>query len=128
MSGLLFASGAAVITVGTAVYWMGLINRVALAERRWVVNVLLGATIVLSLAAFEQGVGVLGSSLAGLSLAVGVIYFGLLTLAGQSTQASSLAVGTPLPQFTAPDHDGNPFSLSSLAGHPVLLKLFRGHW
>ncbi len=36
--------------------------------------------------------------------------------------------GQPAPDFTAIDADGRPFQLSSLAGQPVLLKFYRGHW
>ncbi len=39
-----------------------------------------------------------------------------------------VAVGDPYIDFTAPDADGNAFTLSSLDGTPILLKFFRGHW
>jgi peroxiredoxin Q/BCP len=32
-----------------------------------------------------------------------------------------LAAGTTAPDFTTPDHDGNPFTLSDQRGHWVLL-------
>ncbi len=32
-----------------------------------------------------------------------------------------LAAGTPAPEFTTPDHDGNPMALSGQQGHWVLL-------
>lgn len=40
----------------------------------------------------------------------------------------NVAVGDPFTDFTAPDADGHPFTLSSLTGQPILLKFFRGHW
>jgi peroxiredoxin len=39
-----------------------------------------------------------------------------------------VALGQPIPEFTAPDAEGQPFALSSLHGRPYLLKFFRGHW
>lgn len=128
MPGLLLACASLAITIGAFVYWLGLIQRVAIAERRWVINAALLAGLALALAAFGHGPGTIGGILAGVSLALSTVYFGLLALAGQSTQKPVIAVGVPLPDFTAPDHEGQPFTLSSLAGHPVLLKFFRGHW
>jgi len=48
--------------------------------------------------------------------------------AGQSKQIPNVIVGAPLPAFAAPDHEGERFEIESLRGHPVLIKLFRGHW
>lgn len=128
MTGLLFAALAAALTAATVVLWLRLIQRVELGERRWLVNALLAGGIVLGLAAFVQGVGLAGGLLAGSSVLLGSVYFGLLSLAGQSRQAPAFSVGSPLPGFTAPDENGKLFSLSSLRGRPVLLKFFRGHW
>jgi cytochrome oxidase Cu insertion factor (SCO1/SenC/PrrC family) len=78
--------------------------------------------------ALLQQPGALGGSLAGVSLFCGVLYTGLLNLAGQSQQVPAVAVGAPLPDFTAPDENGAPFAIADLRGHPVLIKFFRGHW
>lgn len=128
MSGLFFAGCAAALTAGAGVYWFSLVKRVALGEHRWLVNVVMAGGAVLGLLALGQGTGVAGGVLAGASVAVGALYFGLLALAGQSTQRPAVAIGERMPEFTAPDHEGKPFSFASLAGHPVLIKLFRGHW
>jgi cytochrome oxidase Cu insertion factor (SCO1/SenC/PrrC family) len=37
-------------------------------------------------------------------------------------------VGKPAPDFTLPDQDGKPFTLSSLRGAPVVLIFYRGYW
>jgi peroxiredoxin len=50
------------------------------------------------------------------------------TQSAQSRNVPRVAVGAPILDFTAPDEHGRPFRLSSLAGRPILLKLFRGHW
>ena len=58
----------------------------------------------------------------------GVLWIGLGLLAGQSKQRSNLALDQPLPAIVARDHTGATFEIESLRGHPVLIKLFRGHW
>jgi hypothetical protein len=116
------------LTAVAFVYWMSLIKGVGIADRRWRVSTMLAAAMVLGLAALGSGGGVAAQVLAGVSLALGVVYFGLLALAGQSNQMPAVEVGRSLPDFTLPDHNGEAFSLSSLAGRPVLLKFFRGHW
>ncbi len=126
--GVLLAVLAAALTATTIVLWFRWIQRVALGRRRWIVNGLLAGAIALGLLAFVQGIGTGAGILAGASVLLGGVYFGLLSLAGQSKQAPAVAVGSPLPEFSAPDQDGRPFTLSSLRGRPVLLKFFRGHW
>ena len=37
-------------------------------------------------------------------------------------------VGAPALDFTVPDQDGHPFTLSSLRGAPVVLIFYRGYW
>jgi cytochrome oxidase Cu insertion factor (SCO1/SenC/PrrC family) len=125
---LVLAVVAAGLTVAAFVYWMGLIKRVEIGDRRWLVTAALGTAMLLALIALGFGSGVAVRVLGGASLLLGVLYFGLLALAGQSVQTPAVAVGQPLLDFTARDHNGEPFSLSSLAGRPVLLKFFRGHW
>jgi len=36
--------------------------------------------------------------------------------------------GRPAPDFTLPDQDGNPVTLSWFRGQKVLVIFFRGHW
>ncbi len=126
--GVLLAVLAAALTATTIVLWFRWIQRVELGRRRWIVNGLLAGAIALGLLAFVQGIGTGAGILAGASVLLGGVYFGLLSLAGQSKQAPAVAVGSPLPEFSAPDQDGRPFTPSSLRGRPVLLKFFRGHW
>lgn len=40
----------------------------------------------------------------------------------------AVQVGDAFLDFTAQDHTGADFTLSSLTGKPILLKIFRGHW
>jgi cytochrome oxidase Cu insertion factor (SCO1/SenC/PrrC family) len=125
---LIAAFVAAGLAVAAFAYWMSLIKRVDLAERRWRVSSMLAGAMVLALAALGLGGGVAVQVLGGASILLGVVYFGLLALAGQSNQMPLIEVGRPLPDFEAPDQNGEEFRLSSRAGRPVLLKFFRGHW
>ncbi len=119
---------AAAIVVAALVFWFSLVKRVALEGRRWIPLGLIGAAVLLALASLAQGPGWGGGVVAGLTAVLGSGFLFLALLAPQSKQAPAVALGEPLPDFTAPDESGEPFSLASLAGRPVLLKLFRGHW
>jgi len=127
-SGLLLAGLSFGLIASAFVLFQRFIARVEVGRRRWLVNTLAAAAIVSAIAAFAQGVGILGGLISGLSLLLGAAYFGLLALAGQSNQPPAFAIGSPLPGFTAPDETGATFDLASLAGRPVLMKFFRGHW
>ena len=128
MTGLILACLAASLLVAMVVTWQVMIKRVSLRQGRWIVNALAVAALVLGAAAFAQSPGTLGGILAGTTIAIVVLYFGLYALKGQSVQTPAVAVGELALDFTALDHEGNGFSLSSLRGHPVLFKIFRGHW
>ena len=128
MSGFVLACLALASIAASIVIWMRMIQRVELGARRWVVNTMIAGAILLGVAAFVKGPGLLGGILAGTTILVGGVYLFLLAMAGQSKQAPAVAVGSPLPGFTAPDENGQPFELGSLGGRPVLLKFFRGHW
>ena len=84
--------------------------------------VAVGATV------FVVGAGVLSDLIAGLTVLAGCVWLGLGLLAAQSRQEPAVAIGKVLLDFTAPDENGESFSMSSLRGHPVLLRFFRGHW
>jgi hypothetical protein len=57
----------------------------------------------------------------------GVMLLGLYALRKQGA-GDAIAVGDSLPVFSALDGEGAVFESASLAGSPVLLKFFRGHW
>ena len=128
MIGLPLAGLAAALMVGLAVLWVGMIARVELGERRWILHALAATAMGLAGASISQSPGVLGGALAGLTLLVGVVYWVMLAFAGQSKQRPAVAVGSPILDFSALDANAEPFQLASLRGRPILLKFFRGHW
>jgi hypothetical protein len=108
--------------------WVGRMNRVALEGHRALPFALCAAAAATGIAAFVVGPGWLGGLLAALGLAGGLAWIGLGLLAGQSRQTPRVVVGEPLPAIVAPDPTGASFDVARLRGHPVLIKLFRGHW
>ena len=128
MSGVLLACVAAAVIVALFVLWQGMIRRVELDKRLWILNSMVVAVIALGIAALTREPGVAGGILAGASILMGVLFMGLGVLAPQSKQTPAVTVGGPLLDFTAPDENGKPFDLASLQGRPILLKFFRGHW
>lgn len=60
--------------------------------------------------------------------ALGAIAFVMHALGRVPTNAIRVAVGEPLPAFTALDSEGGVFDSSSLEGRRVLLKFYRGEW
>lgn len=108
--------------------WLQRMNRVALEGRRALPYSLCAAAVVVAVVAFRAGPGLGGGLLATLGGVGGLVWIGLGLLARQSVQTPAVVVGAPLPAIVAPDHAGRTFDVASLRGHPVLIKLFRGHW
>ncbi|MDX1649241.1 MAG: hypothetical protein R3263_05240, partial [Myxococcota bacterium] len=102
--------------------------RVALEGRRPLAYAGIAAGAACAVAALASGPGLAAGLLAGVALVLAAVWVGLGTLARQSRQEPAVAVGSPLPDVTAPDPHGEPFRVADLRGRPVLLKLFRGHW
>ena len=105
-----------------------MIARVELGQKRWVVNALFASSLALGAFALAQSPSTPGFVLAATTVAFSALYFVLLSVSGQSNQIPAVAIGSRIPDFTALDHNGEPFSLSSLDGKPILMKFFRGHW
>jgi len=119
------AFGTASLLVAT---WIGLIQRVQVGEGKPLLRVMAVVALVTSLFALAGAPGAFGATLAGLALIVGGGFLLLGSLAGQSEQGPAFALGDRLPDFEAPDHEGEAFRSASLRGKPVLIKFFRGHW
>ena len=108
--------------------WIRAINRVEIPKNR-------GGFVAAWVAAAGLGVAALAGEpgwLVGIPASFGVFAscFFLLTVAigGQKVGDAVIHVGATIPDFTATDEDGQLFDSASLAGHPVLIKFFRGHW
>ena len=110
------------------VLWVRFMTTVALEGRRAFLYVLYVAGIAVGTATLMRDPGWVAGTMATIAIAGGIVWVILGLLAGQSKQRPNLALGEPIPFFSAPDHENQTFEIESLRGHPVLIKLFRGHW
>ena len=119
--------GAAVV-LATGFAWFRRIHAVRLPADRTPFVALMATGAVLGVAAFAAGVGWLAGLLAGFAALAGSVFVALVAISAQKGGTGVFAIGRPVPDFTAPDDTGKPFSVSSQAGRPLLIKFFRGHW
>jgi len=117
---------ALVLVLPTTLVWAWLAFKVRVPANRmpflaaWSAGAALGVIALL-----QSG----GSPAAWVAAALGgSLVFLALTGDQRAAAPDSVRVGEPLPAFTAPDEHGQPFDIRSLAGSPLLLKFFRGHW
>lgn len=108
--------------------WFRAMFSVSLPKNRSPYVISWAAAALLGALALASGPGLLGGIAAGLATLVGC--FGLLTvtIGGQKLGTGAIQVGQQIPKFSALDENGETFDSASLAGHPVLIKFFRGHW
>lgn len=128
MSGFHLSVLAFLLVFATGFRWFQLVYAVALPKNRlgFLLSMLLGAG--LALVALVQGAGVVGSVLASLAIFLGCFFVFTWSISAQKGGPGTLQIGSKLQNFSAKDHSGNIFESTSLAGRPILLKFFRGHW
>lgn len=108
--------------------WIRALTRVEIPKSRggfvaaWVFAAALGV------AALAGEPGWLGGIPAGLALFASAFFLLTVAIGDQKVGDDSIEVGATIPEFTATDEHGQTFDSVSLAGHPVLIKFFRGHW
>lgn len=128
MSGTILGVLALLLLIQAGVVWMRLIREVRVGERRTLVLAAVAAAVGLGALALWRGPGWASGSAAVVAVGVGSLFLLLSALGRQSRGTPVVKLGAPILDFTAPDAEGKPFSLASLAGRPYLLKFFRGHW
>ena len=108
--------------------WFRALRQVAIPENRavYVASWLVAAG--LGVAALLGEPGWLGGILAGFGTAASLMFLFTVAIGGQKVADGAIRVGASIPDFTATDEHGQTFDSQSLAGHPVLIKFFRGHW
>jgi hypothetical protein len=128
MYGITLGFAALVIAVVTTVTWFRAALGLRLPRNRtpWVVG--WAVSVGLGLAALSQGAGWLGGVPAVLAMIAGAFLLFTIGISAQQVAPDAVVVGSSLPEFDALDDSGERFALSSLAGGPLLLKFFRGHW
>ena len=116
------------VILGTGYLWFRAAMAVRLPENRiyYVAAWLTG--IALAVAALAGSPGWLGGVAASLALLAGGFVIFTVAISRQSVANGAVGPGDTMPAFTAQDDTGARFDSTTLAGKPVLLKFFRGHW
>ena len=128
MTGTALAVVAFLLVAGAMALWARRIRRVQIpSDRRGFVACWVGGA-VLGVIALIQGAGWVGGIFAGVAALAGAFFSTLVYISPQRVADDAVRVGEKLRDFTASDENGQPFSIASSGGRPVLLKFFRGHW
>jgi hypothetical protein len=128
MNGTLFGVLALLLVAGSMALWFRKIKSVQIPEDRRVYVACWAGGAALGAVALTQGAGWVGGIPAGIAALAGTFFSVLVLISPQKVADNAIRVGETLREFTAPDENGDDFSLSSVSGKPVLLKFFRGHW
>ena len=108
--------------------WIRAFKSVEIPENRsgfiaaWVIGAALGAVALMG----EPGL--LGGVPAAIGAGASAFFLLTVAIGKQKVAAGVIQVGAAIPRFSAIDEHGQTFNSESLAGHPVLIKFFRGHW
>ena len=122
------AFAAFLITAASLVLWFRGVRRVALPADRsgfvaaWALAAGLGVWSLVG------SPGWVGGALAGLATLAALLLLLTVAISAQKVGEDAISVGMPMPHFTALTEEGAAFDSASLAGDPLLLKFFRGHW
>ena len=117
-----------VVVAASTALWIRALRRVKIPKNRggfvaaWVVAAGLGVT------ALAGEPGWLGGIPAGIAVFASTFFLLTVAVGGQKVAGDAIRVGATIPPFAATDEHGQTFDSESLAGHPVLIKFFRGHW
>ncbi len=128
MTGSALAFAGLALAVLTTALWFRRVRQVRLPRNRsgfllaWLGAATLGA---LGLA---EGAGWVSGTAGVLAIFIGVFVSFTISISRQQYASDAISPGDRLPPFGAPDEFGEPFESEVLAGAPVLIKFFRGHW
>jgi hypothetical protein len=122
--------GLAALAVLAATLWhyARTVREVRVPRRPRAHQAVVAVALVAAGSALASGPGWLGGLAAGATLFAGGVFLVLMRLSALPSVAPAVAVGSAAPDFTAPDTEGSPFTLSAQRGRRILLKFFRGHW
>ena len=128
MNATMLGMSALVLTLVSVVLWIRAVRNVSLPENRSGYMIALVLAGVLGIVALSQSPGWLVGVPAVFSIIIALFFSLTFAIGGQFVGSDATAVGATLPTFTAIDEHGETFDSLSLAGNPVLIKFFRGHW
>ncbi len=116
------------LVFGATILWFRALRHVQLPGNRSLFVAAWLAGVACGIMALVVGTGWLGGVPAVLAIIAGTFFPFSIAISRQRAAENVIRVGATLPDFEAPDENGEIFEASSLAGHPVLIKFFRGHW
>lgn len=119
---------ALVVITLTVVLWFRQVNQVAIPEDRTLFVAAFLTAAGLGVAAFVIGTRWFGGIPAVLAIAAGSFLTFTVAISPQQVAENPIRVGDTIPIFTALEDTGERFRSGDLAGSPVLIKFFRGHW
>ncbi len=123
------AALAVVLLVLTTMVWFKRVGRVAIPDNRFVFLLLWWLAVLLGAASFFSSQANWLSGIYGaLAILGGGTLLALYALRKQGVGEEAISVGEAIPHFSAVDEEGVIFDSLAMAGSPVLLKFFRGHW
>ena len=128
MSSIALGFTALLLFVGSTVLWFRALGAVQIPENRAGFVAAWFAAGALGVAALAGGAGWIGGVPAALAVVGAAFFCFTVSISRQEVAADAIRVGATRPDFRAVDENGQTFESSSLAGHPVLIKFFRGHW
>jgi len=128
MSATALGLAALLIVAISGVLWFRAARQVRLPSDRSRFVVAWLIAVALAVAALVMGGGWLAGVPASLAALTGGLLLFTVAISRQRVSAAAIAVGQTIPDFSALDENAEVFEASSLAGHPSLLKFFRGHW
>jgi len=126
--GTILGFAAFALAASTLAVWFRQIERVAIPENRVVFVVFFLGAVALAIAAFVLRTRWFGAIPALLAIAIGAFFPFSMAISRQEVATTGIQVGQVVPHFEALDRNGERFDSTSLAGKPVLMKFFRGHW
>ncbi len=119
---------ALVVAAATVALWFRQIGHVDIPEDRTAYVVSFLSAAALGIGAFVAGTRWFGGVAAVLAIIIGSFFPFTVAISRQEVAANGIRVGDSIPVFSALDENGEVFESETLAGKPVLIKFFRGHW
>lgn len=117
------------LAFGTVVLWFYLARQVDLPDDRTLFVVVFLCAAALGVSAYVKGTSVVGGIPPAIAIAIGLFLPFTIAVSPQHVEAGKvIQVGDTIPHFSALDDQGAKFNSTSLNGHLVLMKFFRGHW
>ncbi|MBJ17873.1 MAG: hypothetical protein GY910_24220 [bacterium] len=128
MTDVLLGWASLIIVVVSLRSWIDKIKHVGIPTNRSSFIAAWSAAAALGVAALTGEPGWLGGVPAGLGAFASGFFLLTVAIGGQKVGDEAIRPGATIPAFTATNEHGETFDSANLAGHPVLIKFFRGHW